>query len=540
MVKNTNRVASAFAYVAALGLAFGASAAHWELSTDNDILYATEIFGANADDIELSLSIDDEDTTVDTSAADDTGQEDESTRVELELVLPPGTDVGEGSEAVVTFTLKDAVFGSTVGISDFDTRNADNLIIVNGSKEGGRAGTNSVSVEIIVPTTTSMNMDLVGVDPSPTTTDAVIRPSLILRLESLEGASALGTVDPLRTERTLSTRSRAAVTVSATVESTGRRDDRSEGADFPEEVCRPTVTIMGMEVNGCTKGSGAPAADNKIATSARALTFSAGNGGGSIDLNDRSSLAYGASSARLASFSMKSEDDSPKQEDGKTSFTVANGGKADLNITILGNIRDTDVVIFDGNRNGRVDDDEILDVEMGEASGSFRLDATRSGASVSYIPDGETDLERGDFETTFAVDFDDRLRNPGSVKGEATLGYAGIIPKASAYAIPGPDNEAMDVANVRIKCEAGTFSTCDVFLDCDAQDGVSYFGQAASELTGGATEHLTSAEIAEILGVDTWSGRLSCDVLSNNDASAQVLVRTGGALINNTYVSGKN
>jgi hypothetical protein len=524
MVKNTNRVASAFAYVAALGLAFGASAAHWELNTENDIVYATEIFSGSADDIELVMRADDETTPA---------PADESTRAVLTLVLPTGDnvdtpdvtetnlDVGSGAEAIVTFKLSNAVFGNTVGINDFDS--TGDITIVNGSKKGGRAGTDTVSVEIIV-----------GSDD-----DADNGATILLRVESLEGASALGVVDPRRTERRLGVRSRSAVTMSASVESTGRRTQRDENerVDFPEQVCRPTTEMA----SGCATGAGAPPADNMIASSARALTFSATDGGGGlISLSSRSDLAYGAEAAHLAGLSVVAEDTPvPMQRDGMTPFTVADGGEADINIAVLGNLRDTDHVIFDMDNDGRFEDGETLDVDEGSAGGSFRLQTTKAISNIYYVPDGGMDMERGDFKTTFDVDFDDRLNNHRDVSGEALLRYAGIFLEASAYAIPGPDNEAMDIANIRIKCEAGTFNDCDVYLDCDAQDGTSYFGQAVSGLEGGATEHLTAAEVADILGVDTWAGRLSCDVLSSNGASAQVLVRTGGALINNTYVSGK-
>ena len=37
-------------------------------------------------------------------------------------------------------------------------------------------------------------------------------------------------------------------------------------------------------------------------------------------------------------------------------------------------------------------------------------------------------------------------------------------------------------------------------------------------------------------GVDSWTGRLACDVLSDRDVSVQVLVRSDNSLVNNTYV----
>ena len=71
MARNTSRVASAFAYVAALGLAFGASAAHWELSTTGEVTYASEIFGADAATLELTLETDDATTDQNNSFDDE-------------------------------------------------------------------------------------------------------------------------------------------------------------------------------------------------------------------------------------------------------------------------------------------------------------------------------------------------------------------------------------------------------------------------------------------------------------------------------------
>ena len=47
MAKNTNRAASAIAYVAALVLATGAWAAHWEMYVKNPVTYAKEVFGGD-------------------------------------------------------------------------------------------------------------------------------------------------------------------------------------------------------------------------------------------------------------------------------------------------------------------------------------------------------------------------------------------------------------------------------------------------------------------------------------------------------------
>ena len=57
-------------------------------------------------------------------------------------------------------------------------------------------------------------------------------------------------------------------------------------------------------------------------------------------------------------------------------------------------------------------------------------------------------------------------------------------------------------------------------------------------IAAGATEHLTEEDIAGVLGIDDWTGRLSCDVLSASDVPVQALVRSGDSPINNAYVDG--
>ena len=134
----------------------------------------------------------------------------------------------------------------------------------------------------------------------------------------------------------------------------------------------------------------------------------------------------------------------------------------------------------------------------------------------------------------FAIEFDEGSnQDPGSKKGSAMLNYAGVDVHAKAYAIPNPGMG--DIANLRIKCEMS--EACTVFLDCDGQDGMDYFGELGEPIEGGATAVLQAGAIADLLGADGgWMGRLSCEVLSAGTASVQVLVRSGDSLINNTFV----
>ena len=89
MAKNTNRAASAIAYVAALVLATGAWAAHWEMYSNNPVTYAKEIFGGDDPaSMGLTLAVDDAMTT----------EADEGTSIDFKLYLPNdgSVDVGVG------------------------------------------------------------------------------------------------------------------------------------------------------------------------------------------------------------------------------------------------------------------------------------------------------------------------------------------------------------------------------------------------------------------------------------------------------------
>ena len=83
---------------------------------------------------------------------------------------------------------------------------------------------------------------------------------------------------------------------------------------------------------------------------------------------------------------------------------------------------------------------------------------------------------------------------------------------------------------------AGGNAVRTVFLECNGDDGKDYFGELNAPIPAGAMSVLDSAAVAAVLGADTWSGLLSCDVLSDRDISAQVLTRSDGALINSTYI----
>ena len=164
MAKSTNRVASAIASVAALWLATGAWASSWELEVEEPVTYAEEIFGgANPGNLDLTLAGDDTNTT--------NGRQ--GTRVELQLVLPDQTNIENGAQAEVTFTISGAVFGQGINWTDIDT--GSDLTKVGGWIGNGRAGDSSVTVKIRTTGVTG-------------TTGAESNATVTLYIGSLEGA----------------------------------------------------------------------------------------------------------------------------------------------------------------------------------------------------------------------------------------------------------------------------------------------------------------------------------------------------------------
>jgi hypothetical protein len=508
MAKNTNRVASAIACVAALGLATGISANHWEIGTPEMLTYATEIFGEKAAELELDTP---------------------GVTVELMLVRPDNEPIATTSKVDLTFQLRGAVFGTSVKTGDISVVNENGQVATGVTISGRRDG--------------RVN------DPSVSFTLALAEGGMIrngykvvLKMPELTGAASLATAT-----------AEVRVNVEAVLEVS------SSGVNFPEDVCPPMVAAVEADLSAMPPvvevvGVAACAMDNPnshdnvIATSAEVMAFSSTPGaGGDIKLDDRTSLT--APKVSLGGLSLDASTRA-YQADGLSAFTIEDGGEGQINITVKGDLRDDDIVYFDQDGDGTMGTREGLEVADSMAKGDFRLssaflsdsEAVAKARMVYYTPNGEDVLKKGEFVTEFAIEFDEASnKNPGAetVKG-VELDYAGVDQQAIAYAIPPVGST--DVGNVRIKCEMS--EACTVFLDCEDQDGMPYFGEVIGEIPGRSTRVLQSdhdmseQSIMDALGADGWAGRLSCRVLSSGKTSVQVLVRSGGSLINNTYVSG--
>lgn len=196
-----------------------------------------------------------------------------------------------------------------------------------------------------------------------------------------------------------------------------------------------------------------------------------------------------------------------------------------------------DVVYIDTNSNRKVDGREAFEMDNGVASDTVPLGT--SSMTVYYVPSGDHPLKhRTAFTTTANTEFADTDAKMRSAKpATAVLKLFGIRDTvAKAYAIaPGTSS---DESNIRVTCESSAKDGCNVFLDCHDTAGMNTFGEAGMMIGPNATEHLTQMDVQDALGMDeSWSGRLSCDVLSSDEISVQVLTRANGVLVNNTSVN---
>lgn len=200
---------------------------------------------------------------------------------------------------------------------------------------------------------------------------------------------------------------------------------------------------------------------------------------------------------------------------------------------------DGDVVYIDDDADRTADERERFAMDEGVAEAD--IDLSDASVTVWYQPSGDAALKHNsEFTIAAATDFSQTSnlkRSATPAKARLTLnGIKGVAAKAYAIARPMEMGD-VDTTNVRVTCETTAKAGCTVFLDCNDQTGMSSFGEDGAMIGPGATMHMNQDAIADMLDLDTWSGRLSCDVLSTQEISVQVLTRSHGVLVNNTPVN---
>lgn len=244
-------------------------------------------------------------------------------------------------------------------------------------------------------------------------------------------------------------------------------------------------------------------------------------------------------------------------------FSLGRGGhgRGDLNVTVTGDFRSGDTVFLDLDGNHAASASERLSLQNdGSMQGSFGLDRVAGNAGAAegdagemnreeglatknliYRPNGTHPLRPGEYRSRFSVTTSstavadkDTIPAEGSHETRYTL-VEGTA--KDAYAIP--PMRAGDSGMVRVKCEVAT--QCMVYLECDDQDGMSYFAEVETPVPGRSTLELTAEDLSSELGLmegDWESGRMSCSIYSTREISVQQLTRSStGVLVNNTYVA---
>lgn len=230
-------------------------------------------------------------------------------------------------------------------------------------------------------------------------------------------------------------------------------------------------------------------------------------------------------------------------EDPKDNLT----GDLDGNLVISvssDSFNEGDVVYIDDDGDGNIDAREEFSMDDGVAETD--VDLSTASLTVWYAPSGDAPMEH---ETEFLInahtDYSETSNRMTSAKeAMATLRLNGIKRNAAlAYAIARPmEMDDTDTTNVRVTCETSADTGCNVFFQCRDQapadeDLVDEFGEDGMEIGPDRTMRFSQDDIADMLGIDTWTGRLSCEVLSTDKISVQVLTRSHGVLVNNTPVN---
>ena len=458
--------------------------------------------------------------------------------------------IDSGDSAEVTMSLANATFASSVRSSHLNVRipeRCDNIVCASAvpinirGREGSR-GDSTVTFEIVSTGTLG------------TATGTIV--DFVWNLPPLTGLNGAG-----------------AVTASVTVDAGGGSGFKSSG-DAEVTVGDDThKSSSGGVLRRAAAAVGGVRASVPLIDFKQALNFAAGGGGtANIDLNgDRTQFRpwMGRTQVLLGNVTVGVDDAAILQLDGET-FSIANrqDGDGDVVISVTGEFHQSGDEVWldlDGDRSS--DGGEMLSASGGVMSGRFKLNevAGTAGASDSdadeqerlreegsatrnlfYRPNGTDVLRPATYTSTFIVDYvkGSNADRDGTESKSVDLvtsyttrhadGASHTVSERMAAAVP-PVGSA-ERGNVRVKCE--TAVPCTVYLECDDGEGETWFVQVEDLVPGRSTLRLTSEDIARHIGIgaEGWSDRLSCGVFSTQDISVQVLTRSGGILVNNTYV----
>ena len=537
-----------------------------EQSSVSGFTYASELFGPGSADSRLDYNLTDPTVTLWTLLDDGASPSDEA-------------DITTDDEMEVTLTLANAVFAQNIRVGNVDARSynsgpyesgfdatanrvdndASNPLRVNVRREsGGSAG--EASVVFIVSAGTGW--------PANVNTGNGLQTAISIQIElpPLQGLNGRPVTASIEVDAGGGSGFMSSQDAAVTIQSTGvgnaegNLTSRSAGSG-----------VLRLTSPAPTATAGRPAV--ALIAFTPALTFSAAGGGTSdIDITGSRTMVQptaGRAQSTLASVTVgvtDPSDDGPKQLGGNR-FSIAprQDGEGDLVVSVTGEFHAMgDQVWLDLDSDRMPDAGELLTLSEGAMSGRFNLNQV-AGASVTgdsetaermreegvatrnliFLPNGTETLRPATYTSTFSVDFrEDANADKRPTSQTHTTRY--FVQEGSnpvyidddltrhAYAIP-PLGHA-DEGTVRVKCETAT--ACPLYLECDDAGGGSWFATMSTPIAPRSTVQLSSETIASELDVGEagWTGRLSCTMMSTRDISLQVLTRSGGALINNTYV----
>ncbi|MCY3814653.1 MAG: hypothetical protein OXH15_22975 [Gammaproteobacteria bacterium] len=452
------------------------------------------------------------------------------------------------SKGLITFALGGAKFATSVrnsdlvaiaGQTDAQTATGFNTVAAEAAatfavlrrSEGGAAGDSSVTFEVQIATGGSFGEARTDSDSSADT------PSLgdmfVLKLPALDGVSAGGVTVSVSTD---------SITTNFPVVDMVERKVMKDGALVDDDVAISTRVIP-------------RAADAVMLSMSPEMSYA------DIDVEGRMQLVTGGTPPKMTSLievGTVSVMLTPGvlQSNGKA-FGFDAGGAGHAVVTVYG-VGDTDMVFLDtvANRGGPVmDTGEELAVSGGMATNDFSLSGLPSSAKLYVMVDGKRTLSPGTIKATASVSFRSGIADlmwlaappwvgvaePGMATVQVRYaGTDGMLPRAYAIA----PMSSGDTSNVRVRCDDS--SDCQIFLACTDTAGNDVFGKVSAMIPARATMTLrdggggSAMDLREVFGEDAWmEGRLACDVIApDRNVEVQVLTRSEGVLVNNTYVSG--
>ena len=528
-----------------LAYAPGALAYQYRVSQSDTLMYAKELFGAGSLTSRISYG----------DITDNDMNDVQQPLLTLTIILTDGTeedDVDVDDEMEIDISIAGGQFAQAIRAGDVKTYvhdDADNMdrdslsakkVNVN-REDGGTAGTSSVS---LVATATGTWSD------SDSTNTAI---EIVFELPPFRGLNGI-----------------TPVTATVEVEAGGGSGFKSsDDDDVTVDDNTARSTSGGILRRAEAAGADGSRASVPLINFVRALSFNSGGGyRASIDLTGGRTAVNASTPFFLRGYAVLGWagagviSRNVRQLDGGTfSIATRQNGAGQLVISVTGQFHDSgDLVWLDLNKNWVADSGERLTLRDGVFSGRFNLidvagDRTATGDSdeqerlneegwntsyLLYYPNGTDTLRPAQYTSAISVDFTDR-RNV-DYDGESSMlvnmqtNYTVVNPNATRQAYAIPPLGGSDMGNIRVKCE--TAVACPLYLECDDSAGESWFQRLSDSVASRSTLRLTSASIAEHLGVgeDGWEGRLSCSVMSTQTISVQVLTRSGGVLVNNTYI----